>query len=380
MKNKKIAIVYDWIDKWGGVERILLYLHELFPEAVFYTSFYDKKSAPWAQKLEIRTSFMQKLPNFIKKNRILSLPFFPYAFEQFDFSEFDLVISVTSSFAKGIITKPQTKHICYLLTPTRFLWVQPENYLKNIFLALGGSFLGRRLRLWDFIAAQHPDKIISISDKVASRTKKFYGRDSQVIYPPFDADYWANLASKKVELPEKFFLVVSRLEQYKKVDTVIEEFNKSAKNLVIVGKGALKDSLQRSAEENILFLQDLSDEELKYVYSRAECLIMPQEEDFGYVSLEAQANGCPVLTNGHSGAVETIFEGKTGLFYDAREPDDLAQAIEQAERASQKLKSSLFLVAKNHLEKFSKKRFTEQLINLSGFTTQHHTQTKQHLV
>ena len=133
LKNKKIAIVYDWIDKWGGVERVLLTLHDMFPQAHFYTSYYDSYSAPWAKNLKIKTSFIQHLPNFIKKNRIFSLFLYPYAFESFDLSEYDIVISVSSSFAKSVITKPCTLHISYLLTPTRFLWLYPEIYTNNFF-------------------------------------------------------------------------------------------------------------------------------------------------------------------------------------------------------------------------------------------------------
>src|SRR3989338_4724965 len=160
MTGKRIAIVYDWLDKWGGVERGLLTLHEMFPEAHWYTSYFDRKQAPWAKKItgsfahaqddKIKTSFIQKLPGFIKKNRILSLPFYPYAFESFDFRDYDLVISVTSSFAKGVITKPGTKHICYLLTPTRWLWSQQAIYTKNWIPAFAGmtNVFFSKLREW----------------------------------------------------------------------------------------------------------------------------------------------------------------------------------------------------------------------------------------
>ena len=195
-KPKRIAIVYDWIDKWGGVERVLLTLHKMFPEAVFYTSYFDSVKAGWAKDLKIKTSFIQKLPDFIKKSRIASLPFYPFAFESFNFNEFDLVISVTSSFAKSIITQPKTKHVCYLLTPTRFLWSHKKDYLNNRLVSYLVHGYLEKTKKWDYVAAQRPDKIISISQAVADRCLKYYKRRSEVIYPPFNIDYWREIKSK----------------------------------------------------------------------------------------------------------------------------------------------------------------------------------------
>lgn len=161
MVAEKVAIVYDWVDKWGGVERVLLALHELFPKAPLFTSYIDQKGALWARNFDVHTSFIQSLPTFIKSHRALSLPFYPYAFESINFNEYDLVISVTSSFAKGIITRPETKHITYLLTPTRFLWTHCQEYgVKGMNLL--GELYRKRLREWDYIVAQRPDTIISL--------------------------------------------------------------------------------------------------------------------------------------------------------------------------------------------------------------------------
>jgi len=305
-EKKKIAIVYDWMDKWGGVERVLLTFHEMFPEADFFTSYFDNKKAGWARNLKIKTSFIQQIPNFIKQNRIFSVPFYPFAFESFDFREYDIVISVTSSYAKSIITQPKTKHICYLLTPTRFLWSHERDYFKNKLIKdLVDGYL-YSLKEWDKIASQRPDKIITISETVKDRCKRYYGISSKVIYPPFDVDYWQEIKSKiqnyKSQINTKYkilntryFLIVSRLESYKKVDLVIKVFNKLNKNLIVVGEGAEENYLKKISEKNINFLSKLSDQELGVLYSKAEALIMPQEEDFGYVSLEAQFFGCPVI-------------------------------------------------------------------------------------
>jgi len=264
VKPKKIAIVYDWIDKWGGVERVLLNLHEMFPEAVFYTSYFDKEKAAWAKDLNIKTSFLQNFPNFIKKSRILSFIFYPFAFESFNFSEYDLVISVTSSFAKAIITQPKTKHICYLLAPTRYLWSHKRDYLKNKLINYLISGWLKMFKNWDLTVSQRPDKIISISETVRRRCLKYYKRKSEVIYPGFDIAYWNNIKSKVKN--KKFFLVVSRLEQYKKVDLAVKVFNKLNKPLIIVGEGTEKNKLEQMAGNNITFLSNISDVELGDLY------------------------------------------------------------------------------------------------------------------
>ncbi len=376
MKHQRIAIVYDWMDKWGGVERVLLTLHELFPEATFYTSYYDEKTATWAKDFNIKTSFIQKLPNFVKKSRVLSLLLYPYAFESFDFSKYDLVISVTSSFAKGIITRPETQHICYLLTPTRYLWLYPEEYLKNSFQKTIGGFLLHELRKWDFIAAQRPDKYIGIANIIAQRCKSIYKRPCEMIYPPFDWEYWNSIQlritnyelqiTKKFEQlkSKKYFLVVSRLEQYKKIDLAIQTFNsRKDETLVIVGKGSQKEDLQKIAGENIIFIEHVTDEELGLLYQNAQALIMCQEEDFGYVSLEAQFFGCPVIAYGKAGALETVIRDQTGLFFNQQTEYSLCKALDSFHMMSYNLTLTTEKHGKEHLKKFSKEKFKEEFLN-----------------
>jgi glycosyltransferase involved in cell wall biosynthesis len=300
--KKRIAIVYDWIDKWGGVERVLLTLKEMFPEAVFFTSVYDRKNASWAKDIDIKTSFMDRLPAFIKRNRILSLPFFPTAFESMDFRDYDLVISVTSSFAKSVITHPNTKHICYLLTPTRYLWSHKKKYLgKNAFAGLFAD----SLRDWDKVVSHRPDKIIAISETVRERCRKYYKIDPEVLYPPFDFEYWNKIRSQlSVSAKDKgsYFLIVSRLEKYKNIDHAIKTFKSLKEKLVIVGSGSQKANLVKLAGKNVAFMSRVSDEELGKLYTGAKALIMPQEEDFGYVSLESQFFGTPVIALAKGGA------------------------------------------------------------------------------
>ena len=184
LQKLKIAVVYDRVNKWGGAERVLLTLHEMFPDAPLYTSVYDERSAPWAKVFpKVYTSFLQKIP-FAKSNHEYLGWLMPMVFEQFDFGEYDLVISVTSEAAKGIITRPGTMHICYLLTPTRYLWSGYEGYFKNPFLRFFSKPVINYLRAWDKIAAMRPDKIIAISTEVRRRIKKYYGRDSEIVFPP----------------------------------------------------------------------------------------------------------------------------------------------------------------------------------------------------
>ena len=366
IKYKKIAIVYDWIDKWGGVERVLLTLHEMFPEATFFTSYFDKEKAGWAKNLNIKTSFIQRLPNFIKRSRILSFIFYPFTFESFDFGEFDLVISVTSSFAKSIITRPGTKHICYLLTPTRYLWSHEKEYFNNSYWLLIKGYV-EFLKRWDFVTAQRPDKIISISETVRKRCLEYYNRDSEVVYPGFDEKYWQNikdqispLRSSSFEGQAKiknYFLIVSRLEQYKKVDLVIKVFNKLNKPLIIVGEGTEEKKLKQMAGKNITFLSKLSDAELGNYYSNAEALVMPQEEDFGYVSLEAQFFNCPVIAYKKGGAVETVEDNKSGIFFDSQTEKSLEGAIERLDKIRYNLKNGILEFGNKNIEKFSKEKF-----------------------
>lgn len=364
--NKKIAIVYDWFDKWGGVERVLLVFKEIFPKADFYTSYFDEKGAFWAKNFNLKTSFIQKLPRFIKKSRIFSLPFYPLAFESFDFSSYDLVISITSSFAKSVITHPKTKHICYLLTPTRFLWSHQKDYFKNNFLV---QFYFNYLKKWDKIVSTRPDKIISISQAVKKRCQQYYKRDSKVIYPPFDIDYWNKVKSTSRQKKSKnffnyrnFFLVVSRLELYKKIDLVIKVFNKLKENLIIIGIGSQEKRLKKLANKNITFLSNLSDIELGYFYSNALALIMPQEEDFGYVSLEAQFFGCPVIAYKKGGAIETVIENKTGLFFNNQNEVELLRAIETYHKIKYNLRQSILKFAVVNIKKFTKEKFIKNFL------------------
>jgi len=322
----KVALVYDRVNKIGGAERVLEALHEIFPDAPLYTAVYNPKTAPWAEKFNVIPSFLNKFP-FAKRSHEIYPWLTPLAFESFDFSEFEVVISVTSEAAKGIITKPKTLHICYCLTPTRYLWSGYEDYFKNEVFRFFTKPVVSYLRRWDKIAAQRPDVFVAISKNVQQRIKKYYGRDSEVIYPPVDIDKFP-ISNSQFPIGE-YFLIVSRLVPYKKVDIAIQAFNKLGLPLKVVGTGREMGRLKRMAKKNIEFLGQLTDFQLLSYYQRCQAVVFPQEEDFGLVPLEAQACGKPVIAYRAGGALETVIERKTGEFFDKQTPENLEEIVKK---------------------------------------------------
>jgi len=339
----KVAIVYDRVNKFGGAERVLLTFHEMFPDAPLYTSVYSKENASWANVFpEIKTSFLQKIP-FAKNHHEFLAPLMPFAFSSFNFDEYDLVISVTSEFAKNINVK-NGKHICYCLTPTRYLWSGYEEYFNfqfSIFIKPLINFL-RRV---DKKAAKKPDVMIAISTEVQKRIKKYYGRESEIIFPPVALDAQHLRAGPPVKNLNGYYLVVSRLVKYKKVDLAIEVFNELGLPLVIVGS-------------NIHFTGFVSEKSLARYYSNAKALIFPQEEDFGIVAVEAQSYGLPVIAY-KAGGVTDIISKDTGVFFDKQNKKNLIEAIEKF----QNMRFSKELIKRN-AGKFSKEKFKKLLLSI----------------
>lgn len=323
----KCAIVYDRVNKWGGAERVLLALHEIFPEAPLYTSVYEKDSAAWADVFpEIKTSFLQKIP-LARRNHEYFFPLMPFAFESFDFSQFDLVISVTSESAKGIITKPGTKHICICLTPTRYLWSGHLEYMKGTINRFLAAPLVHYLRQWDSQASRRPDKLIAISNEVKKRIYRYYGMDAEIVFPP------VHIPRVKVKQnTSDYYLVVSRLVGYKRVDLAIQSCEELGKNLIVVGEGRQKRQLQNLAGKHTTFVSKLTDEELATYYMSAKALIFPQVEDFGLVSVESQLYGTPVIAYNKGGALDTVIGGVTGLFFTNQTVNSLKKAIQRFEK------------------------------------------------
>ncbi len=359
----KVALVYDRVNKIGGAERVLETLHQIFPQAPLYTAVYNPETAPWAKKFQVIPSFLNKVPLAKKQHEIYPY-LMPLAFESFDFSEYDLVISVTSEAAKGIITKPETLHLCYCLTPTRYLWSGYKDYFRNRAFRFLTKPIVNYLRSWDRIAAQRPDAFLAISQNVQQRIKQYYGRDSEIIYPPLDIEKWS-----PGEKTEDYFLIVSRLDfGYKKVDLAIEAFNQLQLPLKIVGDGREKKRLKRKAGENIEFLGQLTDRELLGYYQRSQAVIFPQEEDFGLVPLEAQASGRPVIAYRKGGALETVVEGETGLFFASQTPGALVKVVRSFKAI--KFKPQAF---RQNVVKFSQERFKKEI---EGFIEKEWTKRK----
>lgn len=354
----KVAIVYDRVNKWGGAERVLLALHEIFPKAPLYTSVYDPKSASWAKVFpKIRTSFLQNIP-FTKANHEFFSILMPLAFSLFDFSDYDLVISVTSEAAKGIRVKGKTKHVCYCLTPTRYLWSGYEEYFRNPLLKAAGWPAVKLLRIWDKKVSQRPDAMIAISTEVQKRIRKYYGRNSRIIFPPVDID---KSQIKDKHSNGKYYLLVSRLDYgYKKVDLAVKAFNTLGLPLVIVGTGREEKRLKSlSKSGNTKFVGRVSDEKLKNYYKNAKALIMPQEEDFGIVSVEAQNLGVPVIAYKKGGSLDTVIQGKTGVFFAKQSVNNLITSLKEFEK-KRFIKNEII----KNSRRFSKPRFKKEFLDI----------------
>ncbi|MCL5439111.1 MAG: glycosyltransferase [Patescibacteria group bacterium] len=373
----KVALVYDRVNKWGGAERVLLALREIFPKAPLYTSVYNSKKAPWADVFKVKTSFLQKFPKASSSHEYYAA-LMPHAFESFDFEKYDLVISVTSEAAKGIITKPKTLHICYCLTPTRYLWSGYDEYFKNTTKFLSKPVISY-LRRWDKIASKRPDRFVAISKEVQGRIKKYYGRESIVVYPPVtltgpvslfpcptspDALPPAGarrgspaLATRHFKNKNDYFLIVSRLVPYKRIDIAIKAFNKLKIPLKIVGTGILSKKMKKLAGPTIEFLENLTDKELLSYYMGCKVLVFPGREDLGLSILEAQNFGKPVIAFKAGGALETVLNGKTGVFFYPQNEDALIKIVEKFDSLRFNPDDSIRQAQRFNMNRF-KKEFT----------------------
>lgn len=359
MQYTRVAIIYDRVNKIGGAERVLESLFKIFPKAALYTSVYDKKKATWVKNKKVVPSFLQKIP-FIQTRHELIPYLMPLAFESFDFTNFDLVISVTSEAAKGIIVPPKTRHVCLCLTPTRYLWSGYGQYFKNVFLRTIGAPVIWYLRKWDEVAAVRPDVLIAISENVKKRITKYYKRNSVVIYPPSDLLYSKKI--KSIKIPEKdFFLVVSRLTSYKKVDLAIKAANKLNLNLIVIGEGSEWERLDAIAGPTIIFKGKVADEELIAYYRHCKAFIFPGEEDFGITMVEAQLAGKPVIAYKSGGAAEIIRNGKTGRLFDKQTVSSLASVLKNFKASRYNSDSCI-----SNGKRFSEKRFIKDFKILIG--------------
>lgn len=368
----KTALIHDHLAQDGGAEKVLKVLADIFPEAPIYTLLYEKENVDKNfSGRHIETSIIQKLPGGVKHYQWY-LYFMPMAVEFFDLRPYNLVISDTSSFAKGVITSPDTLHVCYCHTPTRYLWSDTHQYLNelkyNKWIKKIISLVLNRIRLWDFAAAQRVDYFIANSQTVAGRIKKYYRRDSVVIYPPVETDnfYLSDLSQQKEE--EKYFLVGCRLAPYKRVDIVIEAFKALGPRyrLKIFGDGVDLPRLQEIAAgaSNIEFLGRVSEGEKARLFSEAQAFINPQEEDFGIAPVESMASGRPVIAYAKGGVTETVINGESGLFFNEQTPEAIQKAVrefEGSEWESEKIR--------REAEKYSVENFRKSLLSFIASLT-----------
>lgn len=329
-KDLKVALVHDWLVGRGGGERVLYDIHTLFPDAPIYTLVYDQDKAPeWCKECDIRTTYIQKWPG-AKSHYKLLLSFMPKAWEALDLTEYDLVISSCMSCCKGILTSPEALHVCYCHSPIRYVWDMYYDYLENAgrIKRFMMPKLIHKVRQWDYLAAQRVDLFISNSNFVSKRIEKFYRRDSVTINPGTRIN-----RSQVIEVPDDYYLVVSRFVGYKRIDIAIEACNRLKKNLVVIGSGGEEEEkLKKLAGSTVKFLGRISDQEMEQYYSRAKAFLFPGIEDYGITPVEAMSAGVPVLAYGKGGALETVQDGKTGLYFHEQTADDLARCIERFER------------------------------------------------
>jgi glycosyltransferase involved in cell wall biosynthesis len=353
----QVALVHDYLNQMGGAERVVLALHEIFPDAPLYTSIYDPERVDSAfQKIDVRTTFMQKLP-LVKKHHQPFLPLYPFAMERLDLRGYDLVLSSSSAFGKGVITRPETMHICYCHTPMRWCWNYDEYVERERLGRISRSvlpFLMTGLRVWDQMSATRVDHFIANSPVVADRIQKYYRREAVVIPPPVEA---SRFTFDPTIVPDEYFLIVSRFMPYKRIDLAIEACNHLQLPLVIIGSGRDENRLKSIAGPTIRFTGRLSDEEVLYYYAHCRAFILPGEEDFGITPLEAQASGRPVIAYGAGGALASVVEGVTGTFFQTQTPESLIAAL-----ASFNERIYDPQTIRNHALEFDKPRFHRRIL------------------
>ncbi|MFZ2188327.1 MAG: glycosyltransferase [Candidatus Moraniibacteriota bacterium] len=370
-KELKVALVHDFLVEFGGAERVLKTLSGMFPNAPIYTLLAEKDNFPdWLRDRRVEVSFLQKWPKFLRNRKKWLLPFLPVAPETFNLRDFDLIISSSGAWSKGIVTRLDTIHVSYLHSPMRFAWDMNGEYLrqqnKGGIINFFSRYMLNYIRLWDFAAADRPEYLIANSHYTKDRIKKYYNREAPVIYPPvslcealrIDPPVSINEASGAKLAEEKYFLVVSRLSAYKKIDVVVEAFNKLELPLVIVGTGDQEKYLRSIAEKNIKFLGFQSDAELSKIYIGARGFIFPALDDFGIAPVEAMLQGVPVLGLRMGGMREILLEGKTGEFFDSVTSEIIADGVRRF-RENENTYNKEVIIAR--AKEFSEERFVKEL-------------------
>lgn len=380
--GKKVAIVHDWLPVLGGAEKVLEQLLQIYPDADVFTlfDFLSRDDAPFLRDVKVTTSSLQRFPFAEKYYRHL-LPFFPYAIEQFDLGNYELIISSSSAVAKGVVTSPHQLHVCYCHSPMRYAWDLQEQYLKQTGLSTGirSTFIRmvlHKLRIWDVISSNRVDSFIANSSYISKRIYKTYRRESTVIHPPVDIERF-KLQNKK----ENFYLAASRQVPYKRIDLIVEAFlEMPEKRLVVIGDGPEHRKITALAGDNVEILGYQSDEVLIDYLRRAKAFIFAAQEDFGILPVEAQACGTPVIAFGVGGARETVLDKITGLHFEEQTVPSMVDAIERFERLQANF--NVATIRKN-AEGFSAERFQAEIIrhvdSLQRMKKEHDKDSTRHL-
>ena len=357
-KIGNVALVHDFLLYRGGAERVLRALADMFPEAPIYTLLYDCEGMKGMfDDREVRTSFLGAWPEFLRKRHRWLLPLYGAATEAIDLRDFDLVISSSGAWTKGIVTRLRTKHVAYIHSPMRFVWDENERYLRES----GGFHFWKRLmlshlRLWDFEAAARPDVLVANSEYTKRRIEKYYRRPSDVVYPPVRV--LVSTETGALDIRDRPFVTVSRLSKYKHTEAIVRAFAKLELPLLVVGAGRESERLRQSVPPNVRFLGDISDEELGTALGKARAFVFAGEEDFGLALAEAQRVGLPAIALASGGAREIVKENVSGVFF--AEPD--AKSIFEAVQKYIERESSFDREAiRNHTKRFSEERFREAL-------------------
>ncbi|MFN9109500.1 MAG: glycosyltransferase [Bacteroidota bacterium] len=349
----QIAVVHDYLNQYGGAERVLEAIHDIVPHAPVYTSIYDAQAMPaFYHDWDIRVSWMQHLPNWRRFFRHYFM-FYPSAFEQMHLADYDLIISSSSAYAKGIRPRPGAVHICYCHTPMRFAW-QTDQYIarENIrgIAKVAMQFLLRFVRTWDVRSANRVTHYIANSHVVAARIKQYYQRDAVVIPPPVDLAPFENLP------PRDYFLTGGRLVPYKRIDLAVKACTALNIPLVVFGDGRDKAELMAHAGPNVRFVGRVSDAERLRLFAECRGFLFPGEEDFGITPLEAMAAGRPVLAYRAGGALDTVIEGQTGLFFDTQDVDSVKAGLCAMQAHTWQTQQ-----IRTHAEQFSRERFMARM-------------------
>ena len=348
----RAAIVHYWLLHRRGGEKVLEALCGMLPEADIFTLFCDPETlGPALRGRRITASFLNPWRRWYRS----LLPLMPLALESFDLRGYDLVLTSESGPAKGVIAPSGARHICYCHTPMRYLWdlypAYRNEWTRSRLKRAAMTPLTNYLRLWDYATAARVDRFIANSENVRRRIWRTYRRESEVVHPPVDVDafYW--------KPAEDYFLIVSELVPYKRIDSAVEAFSRSGRRLVIAGGGPEFRSLRRAAAKNIEFAGRVPDEELRHLYARSRALLLPGEEDFGMMPVEALASGKPVIALGRGGVLETV-PPAGGIFYDEPSADHLARAVERFENLERDIQPAAL---QEHARRFSKAEFVRKM-------------------